>query len=142
VRISAKADYAVRALLVLARLSEPGGAPVTVERIAREGAIPPRFLEGILAEVRRGGLVDSKRGAEGGYRLARDAERVTVADVVRIIDGAIVQVAGRDPDDVQYPPALAAIRDVWTAAGVGAAAPMEAVTLAALLAGSAPDFQI
>lgn len=132
----------MRALLVLARLSEPGGAPVTVERIAREGAIPPRFLEGILAEVRRGGLVDSKRGAEGGYRLARDADQVTVAEVVRIIDGAIVQVAGRDPGDVQYPPALAAIRDVWTAAGVGAAAPMEAVTLAALLAGSAPDFQI
>lgn len=132
----------MRALLVLARLSEPGGAPVTVERLAREGAIPPRFLEGILAEVRRGGLVDSKRGAEGGYRLARDADQVTVAEVVRIIDGAIVQVAGRDPGDVQYPPALAAIRDVWTAAGVGAAAPMEAVTLAALLAGSAPDFQI
>ena len=77
-RISAKADYAVRALVVLARHTSPDEGPVTVDRIAREGDIPPRFLEGILAEVRRAGLVDSKRGAEGGYRIARDPADIRV----------------------------------------------------------------
>ncbi|MDA2953270.1 MAG: Rrf2 family transcriptional regulator, partial [Actinomycetota bacterium] len=102
-RISAKADYAVRALLVLARLSGPDAPPVTVDRMAREGDIPPRFLEGILAEVRRAGLVDSKRGSDGGYRIARDPADICVAEIVRVIDGPIIQVAGRDPNDVAYP---------------------------------------
>lgn len=142
VRISAKADYAVRALVVLARHAGTDAAPVTVDRIAREGDIPPRFLEGILAEVRRAGLVDSKRGAEGGYRMAHDPAEVRVADVVRVIDGPVIQVAGRDPDDVDYPPSLVGISDVWRAAGAGAERALEAVTLADLLAGGAPDFQI
>jgi len=142
VRISAKADYAVRALVVLARHANPHEGPITVDRIAREGGIPPRFLEGILAEVRRAGLVDSKRGAEGGYRVARDPGDIRVADVVRVIDGPIMQVAGRDPDDVDYPPALTAIREVWRAAGDGAERALDAVTLADLLTDGAPDFQI
>lgn len=141
-RISAKADYAVRALVVLARHAGADAAPVTVDRIAREGDIPPRFLEGILAEVRRAGLVDSKRGAEGGYRIAHEPAEVRVAEVVRVIDGPVIQVAGRDPDDVDYPPALVGIRQVWRAAGDGAGRALEAVTLADLLAGGAPDFQI
>ena len=141
-RISAKADYAVRALLVLARLSVPDAPPVTVDRMAREGDIPPRFLEGILAEVRRAGLVDSKRGADGGYRIARDPADIGVAEIVRVIDGPIIQVAGRDPNDVAYPPGLAAIGDVWRAAGDAAGHAMEAVTLDDLLSGGAPDFQI
>ena len=141
-RISAKADYAVRALVVLARHAGPDEGPVTVDRIAREGGIPPRFLEGILAEVRRAGLVDSKRGAEGGYRMAHDPADVRVADVVRVIDGPIMQVAGRDPDDVDYPPGLDAIREVWRAAGDGAEQALDAVTLGDLLSGGAPDFQI
>ena len=141
-RISAKADYAVRALVVLARHAGPDSGPVTVDRIAREGGIPPRFLEGILAEVRRAGLVDSKRGAEGGYRMAHDPADVRVADVVRVIDGPIMQVAGRDPDDVDYPPGLDPIREVWRAAGDGAERALDAVTLGDLISGGAPDFQI
>ncbi len=141
-RISAKADYAVRALVVLARHANPDAGPITVDRIAREGGIPPRFLEGILAAVRRAGLVDSKRGAEGGYRMARDPGEVRVCDVVRIIDGPIIQVAGRDPDEVDYPPALVGISAVWRAAGASAEQAMAAVTIADLLVGGAPDFQI
>lgn len=141
-RISAKADYAVRALVVLARHTSPDEGPVTVDRIAREGDIPPRFLEGILAEVRRAGLVDSKRGAEGGYRIARDPADIRVADVVRVIDGPIMQVAGKDPDDVDYPPGLDSIREVWRAAGDGAERVLNDVALGDLISRGAPDFQI
>ena len=73
---------------------------------------------------------------------AHDPAEVRVADVVRVIDGPVIQVAGRDPDDVDYPPSLAGISDVWRAAGAGAERALEAVTLADLLAGGAPDFQI
>ena len=141
-RISAKADYAVRALVVLARHATLRDRPVTVDRISREGGIPPRFLEGILAEVRRAGLVDSKRGADGGYRLAGDPSSITVAHVLRVIDGPILQVAGRDPAEVDYPPALSSIRDAWQAAGDGAEAALARVTLGDLLRTGAPDFQI
>lgn len=141
-RISAKADYAVRALVVLARHAGPDAGPITVDCIAREGDIPPRFLEGILAEVRRAGIVDSRRGAEGGYRLAADPASICVADIVRIIDGPVVEVAGHEPDDLEYPPSLEGIRDVWRRADAGATAPMEESTLDRLLTGRAPDFQI
>ena len=141
-RISAKADYAVRALVVLARHASPDEGPVTVDRIAREGDIPPRFLEGILAEVRRAGLVESKRGAEGGYRIARDPADIRVADVVRVIDGPIIQVAGKDPDDVDYPPGLDGIREVWRAVGDGAERALDDVALGDLISRGAPDFQI
>lgn len=140
-RVSAKADYAVRAMLVLARQGAPG-PPVKVDRIARQGAIPPKFLEGILAELRRAGLVDSKRGAEGGYRLARPPGEVSVADVLRVIDGPHVAVAGRAPAGLAYPPEMAALPEVWEEAGAGALAVLEAATLDRLAALPALDWQI
>ncbi len=141
-RVSAKADYAVRAMIVLARHAEDGG-PLKVERVAREGDIPPKFLEGIMSELRRAGLVDSKRGAEGGYRLARPAGAVSVAEVLRVVDGPPVLVAGRVPEELAYPDGLGRLPDLWADAGAAAGGVLEAATLDVLAAaGRALDWQI
>ncbi|MCU0306249.1 MAG: Rrf2 family transcriptional regulator [Thermoleophilia bacterium] len=129
-------------MLVLARLGR-GGRPVKVERVAREGGIPPKFLEGILAELRRAGMVESKRGAEGGYWLARPPADLSVADVVRVIDGPPVLVAGREPAELAYPTALGGLAEVWAAAGAAGLAVMEDARLDRLaVRDPAPDFQI
>lgn len=100
-RISARADYAVRAVLELA-VRQDGGDPVKAESIAAEQDIPHKFLEGILGDLRRGGIVDSRRGGGGGYRLARDPAAITVADVIRAVDGPIVSVRGERPTGLTY----------------------------------------
>lgn len=94
-RISARADYAVRAALQLAA-SQDGG-PVKAEAIADAQDIPHKFLEGILNDMRRGGLVLSRRGGNGGYRLARPARSISIADVIRVVDGPLVSVRGVRP---------------------------------------------
>jgi Rrf2 family protein len=92
-RVSQKTDYALRALVVLAEL-EPKARPVPTGEIARREKIPAKFLEGILVELRRAGLVRSQRGADGGHRLARDASQITVGEVWRALDGPISPAAG------------------------------------------------
>lgn len=109
-RVSAKVDYALRALAELAA-APPG--PVTAERLAAAQAIPPRFLENILLELRHAGIVASQRGAEGGYWLARPAAGVSVADVIRAVEGPIASVRGVRPEHVEYAGAATALRDVW-----------------------------
>jgi len=91
--IPAKVDYGIRALLALAA----AGAPQTAESLAGEQGLPPRFLGAILADLRRAGIVASQRGAEGGYRLARDPDAVTIADVIRALDGPLAEVRGFRP---------------------------------------------
>src|SRR6266576_5917499 len=98
-RVSAKADYAVRAALQLA--SAPDG-PVKGETIAEAQDIPLRFLENILAELRHAGLVQSQRGAEGGYLLARPPGEIALADVIRAVDGPLANVGGRRPEQLEY----------------------------------------
>ena len=134
--ISAKSDYAVRAMLELS--AEGGTGPVTGESLANAQQIPVKFLENILVDLRRAGLVVSQRGAEGGYRLARPANRITVADVIRAVDGPLANVRGMRPEDAEYEGAAEALRDVWVAMRAALRSVLERVTLADLAAGSLP----
>ncbi|MCW2724659.1 MAG: transcriptional regulator [Frankiales bacterium] len=127
VHISARADYAVRAALELALSPD---APVKGEALARAQDIPPKFLEGILSTLRRAGLVRSQRGAEGGYWLARPAEDISVADVIRAVDGPLAGVRGLRPEDVSYDGAATALGPVWVAVRANLRLVLEHVSLA------------
>jgi Rrf2 family protein len=134
-RVSAKADYAVRAA---AELAAAGRGPVKGDRIAEAQGIPLKFLENILAELRHAGLVQSQRGAEGGYWLARPADQVTVADVIRAVDGPLANVRGARPESIQYHGPASHLLDVWIAVRVSLRSVLERVTLADLVAGTLP----
>ena len=135
-RVSAKTDYALRAMAELAA-APPG--PVKGERLASFQEIPLKFLENILTELRRAELVATQRGAEGGYRLARPAEEITLADVIRAVDGPLANVRGERPDGVAYAGAAGQLQDVWLAVRTNLRAVLETVTLADLAAGRLPD---
>lgn len=135
-RISAKADYAVRAAIELA--SAPGDAPVKGEAIAAGQEIPGKFLENILGDLRLAGLVTSRRGAEGGYRLARPPEEITVADVIRAVEGPLASVRGRRPEEVDYSGRAEPLQRVWIAVRASLRSVVENVTIADLAAGRLP----
>ncbi|MEA2340552.1 MAG: hypothetical protein QOG11_629 [Solirubrobacteraceae bacterium] len=139
-RISAKADYAVRAAAHLARreLADPPG-PTKGEAIATAQGIPVKFLENILGDLRHAGLVRSQRGAEGGYWLNRPAAEVSVADVIRAVDGPLASIRGQRPEDVPYEGGVEALQQVWIAVRANLRAVLETVTLADLAAGRLPD---
>jgi Rrf2 family protein len=137
VKVSAKADYAVRAAAELAA-AQHTGAPVRAEAIATAQGIPQRFLENILADLRHAGLVQSVRGAEGGHRLNRPAVEITVADVIRAVDGPLAAVRGARPEDVSYPGPAEPLQRVWIAVRKNLRAVVEHVTLADLAAGALP----
>jgi Rrf2 family protein len=109
-RVSAKVDYAIRAMVELA--AAPPGT-VKVERIATEQRIPRNFLENILLDLRHAELVTSRRGVEGGYRLARPATEISVADVIRAVEGPLASVRGVRPDELEYPGPAASLRETW-----------------------------
>jgi Rrf2 family protein len=136
VRVSAKTDYALRAALELA--AAPDAKPVKGERIATAQAIPLRFLENILMQLRHAGLVDSRRGAEGGYRLARPAAEVTLADVIRAIDGPLAGVGGVRPESLGFNGVAEPMRDVWIAVRASLRSVLEQVTLADVISGELP----
>jgi Rrf2 family protein len=138
VKVSAKADYAVRAAAELAA-AQPGGALVRAEEIATAQSIPQRFLENILADLRHAGLVSSQRGPEGGHRLARPAADVTVADVIRAVDGPLAAVRGERPERVAYSGPAAPLQRVWIAVRTNLREVVEHVTLADLAAGTLPQ---
>src|SRR5690349_2096579 len=135
VRVSAKADYALRAVIELA--ASPDG-PVKGERIAQAQEIPLKFLENILGDLRHAGIVRSQRGAEGGYWLARPAEEITVADIVRAVEGPIANVRGLGPEAVEYAGSAERLRDVWIAVRANLRAVLEHVTLADPARGELP----
>ena len=135
-RISAKTDYALRAALELARAG--GNGPLKAERISAAQDIPVRFLENILGELRHAGLVESRRGADGGYMLARPPAAIALADVVRAVDGPLANVGGRRPDALEYPTGAEALRDIWVAVRAGLREVLEGTTLADVAAGSLP----
>jgi Rrf2 family protein len=137
VRISAKVDYAVRAAVHLA--SREGLGPVKGDEIASAQGIPINFLENILALLRAAGLVQSRRGAEGGYWLARPADQISIADVVRVIDGPLAAVRGIRPSEIEFPPPAEPLRDVWVAVRASLRAILEQVTLADVVTGELPD---
>jgi Rrf2 family protein len=129
VRISAKADYALRAA---AELAAAGGGPVKGDALATAQGIPPKFLENILSDLRQSGLIRSQRGSEGGYWLARPAEEISVADVMRAVDGPLASVRGQRPEDVDYTGPAEQLQRVWIAVRHNLRAVVENVTVADL----------
>jgi Rrf2 family protein len=112
-RVTAKSDYALRALIEIARRND--GAPVSAEELGRLQDIPHGFLQAILADLRRAGVVIAQRGQSGGWRLNKDAGDVSVADVIRAVDGPLVSVYGLRPEAVEYNAAAAVLQHVWIA---------------------------
>ncbi|GAB7192874.1 RrF2 family transcriptional regulator [Kineococcus sp. NUM-3379] len=125
--VSAKADYAVRAAVELARAPE---GPVTAETLARAQCIPRQWLETILRDLRRAGVVRSQRGPAGGHWLARPPEEVTVADVMRAVDGPLASVRGDRPENLAYEGLAVPLQQVWIALRANLRAVLEVVTLA------------
>jgi Rrf2 family protein len=136
VRLTAKADYAIRAA---AELAAAGDGPVKGERLASAQDIPPKFLENILVDLNHAGLVRSQRGAEGGYWLARPAEEITLADVIRAVEGPLANVRGTRPEALDYHGPAEGLRAVWVALRASLRGVLESVTLADLAAGELPD---
>jgi Rrf2 family protein len=136
-RVSARADYAIRAVVELA--AAPEDRSVRGDIIADAQAIPVKYLENLLAELRRAGLVTSQRGHEGGYRLARPADEVTLADVIRAIDGPLAGVRGQAPEVVEYPGPAASLRNVWVALRASMRTVLETVTVADVVRGELPE---
>jgi len=137
VRISAKADYAVRAAVELASHDE--SRPVKGDDLAAAQDIPLNFLENILRELRNARIVRSQRGTQGGYWLARTADSITIADVIRAVEGPIADVRGVRPDQLEYAGTSKALRDVWVAARANLRAVLEHVTVADVAANNLPD---
>jgi len=135
-RVSAKVDYAVRAGAELAAAAD--GGPVKGERIAQSQQIPLKFLENILLDLKHAGLVQSQRGAEGGYWLARAPDEISLADVIRAVEGPVANVRGLRPEQVEYRGAAEQLREVWIAVRANLRAVLETVTLADLAAGRLP----
>jgi Rrf2 family protein len=137
VKVSAKADYAVRAAAELAA-AQPSGETLRAEALATAQGIPQRFLENILSDLRHAGIVQSVRGAEGGHRLNRPAAEISVADVIRAVDGPLAAVRGERPENVSYAGAATSLQRVWIALRKNLREVVEHVTLADLAAGALP----
>jgi Rrf2 family protein len=135
VYISAKVDYAVRALCTLA---DAGDRPVTAEALASSQGLPAKFLESILNDMRRAGLLHSQRGAEGGYRLSRPAKSISVADVIRPLDGPLAEVRGLRPEAANYDGSAEHLQSVWIAVRASLRAVLEQVSIADIVSGQLP----
>jgi len=136
VRITARVDYAVRALTVLAAAAED--RPVKADAIATGQEIPLQFLLKILVELRLAKLVTSRRGQQGGFSLARPAAEITVADVIRAVEGPLADVHGTPPEQLTYTGPATALREVWIATRVALRDVLEVVTIADIAAGNLP----
>src|SRR2546422_5196449 len=134
-RVSAKVDYAVRAAVELAAAESP---PVKGESISQAQEIPLKFLENILGELRHAGLVRSQRGTEGGYWLARPADEITVADVIRAVEGPLASVRGSPPETLKYTGKAEPLGKLWVAVRANLRAVLESVTLADIASGELP----
>jgi Rrf2 family protein len=135
VHISARTDYALRALLALAAADAP---TVPGPVLAAEQGLPLKFLEAILADLRRTGLVRTRRGAVGGYALARPAGEINVGEVVRAVDGPLAVVRGERPERAEYEGAAEHLQELWIALRSALRIVLDEVTLAQLLSGDLP----
>src|SRR5215475_7615919 len=135
-RISAKVDYAVRASIELAAT---GGEPIKGEAIADAQGIPLKFLENILGELKHTGIVASRRGAQGGYWLAKPADEVSLADIVRAVEGPLATVRGQGPETLDYRGQAIPLQTVWIALRANIRAVMEETTLADVVGGELPE---
>jgi Rrf2 family protein len=136
-RVSVKADYAVRAVVELG--AAYGGGPVAAEQISEVQNIPLKFLHNILAELKQDGIVKSHRGTGGGFELARDPDHVTLGDIIRVTDGPLARVGDYRPDELAYSGHTAALRDVWVAVRVGIRDVLDEVSVAAVSRGELPE---
>lgn len=136
-RLSARADYALRAAIELAAASSTGH--VTADKLAKAQQIPGKFLEAILTHLRRGGLVRSQRGPDGGFWLARPASEISLADIIRAVDGPLVGVRGERPENLTYIGAAEPLQTVWVALRANERAILEDTTLEHIVTGQLPD---
>jgi len=134
VHIPAKVDYGIRALLSLS----VAGVPQTAETLAADQGLPPRFLGAILADLRRAGIVASQRGADGGYRLARPPDEISLADVIRALDGPLAEVRGYRPEAAHYDGAAKHLQEVWVAVRAALRDVLENASLADVSSGKLP----
>jgi len=134
VYISAKVDYAVRALCSLAAADHA----LTSEALATSQGLPAKFLESILNDMRRAGLLTSQRGPDGGYRLARPADEITVADVIRPLDGPLAEIRGLRPEAANYEGAAEHLQAVWVAVRASLRSVLDEVTIAGIVTGDLP----
>lgn len=134
--ISAKSDYAVRAMLTLAANDT---CRVTVEQLVESQTLPRKFLESIMGDLRRAGLVISKRGSDGGFVLARTPAEITIADVLRAVDGPLAEVRGLRPEQAVYHGSAAHLNTVWVAVRAALRTVLDTVTLADVLADELPE---
>ena len=135
-RITAKADYAIRATLELAAADD--GEPVKGELIAEAQDIPLQFLEHILLELKHARLIQARRGAKGGYWLARPPAEITVADVIRAVEGPLANIHEHAPEELHYGGPAERLRDVWVAVRAALRSVLESVTLAEISGGDLP----
>lgn len=140
-RVSAKVDYAVRASIELAAAQErdAAGRPVKAEALARAQEIPLKFLENILQGLRQAGIVESRRGPEGGHLLARPAGEISIADVIRAIDGPLAGVGGKRPEQLEFSGSAEPMKEIWIAVRSTLRGLLEEVTLADVASGNLPE---
>lgn len=139
VDISARTDYAVRAMLLLAQAQLESSGPVSVETLAHQQSLPRKFLEEIAANLRTAGLVTSTRGARGGYSLARPASETVLGDIFRAVDGPLAEVRGLRPHETAYDGVATHLPQVWVAVRAALRAVLDTTSLADVLSGDLPD---
>ena len=137
-QVSAKIDYALRAAAELARAAAEETGPVKGETISEIQGIPKKFMENILHDLKRSGIVRTRRGASGGYWLALPAEEISLADIIRAVEGPLANVRGEWPEAVEYSGAAEHLQEVWIAVRANLRAVLESVTLADLVEGDLP----
>lgn len=134
--ISAKSDYGMRAMLELARIEiENPGSRLTAEALSHSQSIPVKFLEGILRDLRLAGYISTVRGPVGGYRLAKSPKEISVADVIRALDGPLADVRGEKPEDMGYSGSAEHLKEVWIGVRAALRSVLETTYLADLVAG-------
>jgi Rrf2 family protein len=137
-RVTAKVDYAVRAAILLAESADHGSGPLKGEQIASAQNIPVKYLENILSELRQAGIVRSQRGAEGGYWLGKPAQDVSIADIIRAVEGPLANVRGERPEALDYPDGTGALQEVWIATRAALRSVLETVNLRDVVQGQLP----
>lgn len=139
VDISARTDYAVRAMLILAEAQAAESGPVSVDSLAQRQSLPRKFLEEIVADLRTAGLVTSTRGARGGYALSRPATDTVLGDVFRAVDGPLAEVRGLRPHETAYDGVATHLPTVWVAVRAALRAVLDTTSLADVLSGELPE---
>lgn len=135
--VSARTEYAIRAMVHLATTDSP--EPRTLDSIAEQGDLPRKFMEAIFADLRRAGLVTSIRGSRGGYVLPRSADEITIGDIMRAVDGPLWEVRGLRPQDTEYRGPTRHLPTLWVAVRASLRSVLDTTTLAQLASGHFTD---